>query len=316
MMPDLHEFLTIANKTFGENTAVIIGENSSIDVDVISTGVELIDEAIGVGGIPRGRITEIYGKESVGKSTLCLQTIAQAHKQGLDCAYVDAEHALSIDRMRDLGVNTEKLVIVQPDSGEQALDFVEMSVRSGQFAVIVVDSVAALATADEIQKDMGDSSMATLARLMSKAMKKLAAPVSKNNVALIFTNQTRTNIGVYGGGEVTSGGNALKFYASLRLHLRQKGQIKDASGNKIADKVELNVKKNKVAVPFKKVEYQIDRHGINADLGWIEALIDSGKLTKTGSWFKIGDETIAQGVQALMQRLQEEPELRKRLKSA
>lgn len=314
-MNDLTEFLAIANKTFGDNTAIIIDQNTKVPVDVIPTGVEAIDEAIGVGGIPRGRITEIYGREAVGKSTLCLQTIAQAHKQGMYCAYIDAEHALSVERMRQLGVDTGKLVITQPQSGDQALDFVEMAVRSGKFSVVVVDSVAALTTEDEIQKDMGDQVMASQARLMGKAMRKLTAPVAKNNVALIFTNQTRTNIAMYGGGEVTPGGNSLKFYASLRLHLKSKGEVKDGSGKKIADRVELTVKKNKVAIPFKTVEYQIDKHGINADTGWIDALIESGKLTKAGAWMKIGDETISNGKQALLEMLRENQELRERMKN-
>lgn len=315
-MTDLHEFLTIANKTFGDNTAVIIDENSKVDIDVVSTGVEAIDEALGVGGIPRGRISEVYGKEATGKTTLCLQAIARAHKDGLNAAYVDAEHALSYERMKALGVDTSKLVLSQPQSGEQALEFVEMAVRSGKFAIIVVDSVAALTPEAEVQKEMGESVMGVHARLMSQAMRKLTAPVAKHNVALVFTNQTRAKIGGYVVGETTTGGNALKFYCSVRIKLQSIGKIKDGSGVQIANKIRMTVVKNKLAVPYKVIEYQIDGHGINADIGWIDALVESGKITRSGAWFKIGNETIAQGKQALVEALRSDEVLRERLKQA
>lgn len=316
MTDPLHEFLAQANKEFGDNSAFIIDENGKVDVDVIPSGVEVVDNALGIGGFPRGRISEVYGGEGMGKTTLCLHAIAQAQKMGLGTLFVDAEHALSYERMKAIGVDTGKMVFHQPNSGEQALEFVEMAVRSGNFGIIIVDSVAALVPQVEIEKDMGDSVMGVHARLMSQAMRKLAAPVSKENVALVFTNQTRSKIGGYGAAETTTGGAALKFYASLRLRMSYVGKIENSKGERISGKYKMMVVKNKLAVPFKEANFEINEIGIDGSGYFVEELVAAGVLEKSGAFYKFDGEVLAQGARAMAAKLREDEELKARLVQA
>ena len=309
-MSKIKNILKLINKEFGDNAAIIIDEDTKVKVNVIPTGIEVVDKAIGVGGIPRGRYTEVFGKEASGKTTLCLHAIASAHKMGLNCAFIDAEHSLSPDRMKELGVDTSKLVISQPNSGEEALNLIEMMVRSGEFGLIVVDSVAALVPQAEVDKDMGESVMGVHARLMSQAMRKLTAPVSKNNVALMFTNQTRVKIGGYVAGETTTGGTALKFYASLRLRLQFTGQIKDSSGKQISGKYRMSVVKNKLAVPFKEANFEINQTGIDDSIFLVEKLIEAGVLDQAGAFLRFKGEVVAQGKRVLARMLKEDPKLK------
>jgi len=309
-MNELQDFLKLANEQFGDNTAIIIDENTKIDVEVIPSGIRVVDNAIGIGGIPRGRITEVYGKEASGKTTLCLHVIAQAQKMGLNAAFIDAEHALNLEMLQRLGVDTSKLVFSQPNSGEQALDLAEMMVRSGNFAVIVIDSVAALTPQVEVEKDFGESIMGVHGKLMSQAMRKLTAPVSKYKVAMMFTNQTRANIGGYGSPEVTTGGNALKFYASLRLRMQLIGQIKNSAGQRTGGKYKMTVVKNKMAVPFKEAEFEITQRGIDATGNFIDLLVEKGVIEKSGSFYKLEGVMIAQGKPALIEKINQDPELK------
>jgi recombination protein RecA len=313
MTNKLHEFLSQVDKEFGENSAVILDENKTLKCDVIPTGISVIDEAIGVKGIPRGRITEVFGNEGCGKTSLCLHTIAQAQKMGLDAMIIDAEHALSTERMHTIGVDTSRLVISQPDSGEDALNIAEMAVRSGKFAVIVIDSVAALVPMAEIEKDMGDSVMGVHARLMSQAMRKLAAPVDKFQVALIFTNQTRSKIGGYGAMTTTTGGNALKFYASLRIEMKYVGKIEDTKGNRISGKYKSIIVKNKLAVPFKSAEFEINNNGIDESVALVDQLIEKTILIKSGTFIKFQDKVIGQGVRNAAQAIHDDSSLKDQL---
>jgi len=249
-----------------------------------------------------------------GKTTLCLHAVAEAHRMGLNAAFIDTEHGISFDRMKELGVDTKKLVFSQPDSGEEALNIVEMMVRSENFSIIVVDSVAALVPQVEVEKDMGESTMGVHAKLMSQAMRKLAAPVSKHNVALVFTNQTRSKIGVmWGNPEVTTGGVALKFYASLRVKMTYTGKIKDSSGQQVSSKGKLTVVKNKLAVPFKEATFEINQSGIDASGALITRLVDMSVIVKSGSFYKYKDKVIAQGARALSIKLKEDAELKDKL---
>lgn len=313
-MPDeLHQILASVNKEFGENSVIILDEEKKVRADVIPTGVSIVDNALGVGGIARGKITEVFGAEGCGKTTLCLHTIAQAQKLGLNVAFIDAEHALNYDRMKALGVDTNRLAISQPDSGEQALNIVEMLVRTGKFALIVVDSVAALTPMVEIEKDMGESVMGVHARLMSQAMRKLAAPVNKFNTALMFTNQTRAKIGGYVVGETTTGGNALKFYASLRLQMKYIGKIVNSANERISGKYRMTVVKNKMATPFKEAEFEINETGIDESGNLLDQLVEAGALTKSGSWFQIDGQNVANGKLAMGAYLKENPEIKGKL---
>lgn len=316
MTDPLHEFLAEANKEFGDNTAIILDEGKTLEVDVIPTGVSVVDNAIGVGGIPRGRITEVFGNEGCGKTSMCLHTIAQAQKMGLNAMFIDAEHALSPERMKSLGVDTSKLVISQPDSGEEALNIAEMAIRSGKFAIVVIDSVAALTPMVEIEKDMGDSVMGVHARLMSQAMRKLTSPTSKYNVALMFTNQTRAKIGGYGAQTTTTGGNALKFYASLRLEMKYTGKIENTKGERISGKYKCTVVKNKMAVPFKVAEFEINSYGLDDTTALIDTLEKALVITKGGSWYRYEEENIANGKQAMVSLLHSDQELRAKLVEA
>lgn len=316
MTDPLHEFLAACNAEFGANTAFVIDEGKTIEADVVPIDVPVVDNALGIGGIPRGRITEVFGGEGMGKTSLCLHAIASAQRMGLLALFIDAEHALSYERMKAIGVDTGKMVFNQPDSGEKALELVEMAVRSGKFGIIVVDSVAALVPQVEVEKDMGDSVMGVHARLMSQAMRKLAAPVSKFNVALVFTNQTRSKIGGYGAAETTTGGTALKFYASLRLRMSFVGKIEDSKGNRISGKYKMFVAKNKLAVPFKEALFEINERGIDGDGFFVDELVTAGVLEKSGAFLKFEGNVVAQGRRAMVEKLRENTELKDKLVQA
>jgi recombination protein RecA len=297
-------------KQFGKGSIMRLGEDVALpDVQVIPTGALSLDIALGVGGIPRGRIIEIFGPESSGKTTLALHVVAEAQKKGGIAAFVDAEHALDIHYARKLGVKTDDLLVSQPDTGEQALEITEVLVRSGAIDVLVVDSVAALVPRAEIEGEMGDSHMGLQARLMSQALRKLTATISKSNCCVIFINQIRMKIGVmFGNPETTTGGNALKFYASLRLDIRRVASLKQGQ-DVIGNRTRVKVVKNKVAPPFKEAEFDImygagiSREGDIVDLG-----ADSGIVEKSGAWYSYNGERIGQGRENAKQFLKEHPE--------
>ncbi len=305
-------------KQFGKGSIMRLGANDSLvkDVEAISTGALSLDIALGIGGLPKGRIVEIYGPESSGKTTLCLSVIAQAQKKGGVVAFVDAEHALDINYARKLGVNTEDMLISQPDTGEQALEIVETLVRSGAIDVLVVDSVAALVPRAEIEGDMGDSHVGLQARLMSQALRKLTAAVNRSNTLVIFINQLRMKIGVmFGNPETTTGGNALKFYSSVRLDVRRVGAIKDGedvTGNRTAVKVV----KNKMAPPFTKVEFDLMYgEGISEEGDLLDLAVTAGMVEKSGAWFSINGERMGQGRDAAKNFLKEHPEYMTQLRT-
>lgn len=298
-------------KQFGKGSIMRLGANESLvkDVEAISTGALSLDIALGIGGLPKGRIVEIYGPESSGKTTLCLSVIAQAQKKGGVVAFVDAEHALDVNYARKLGVNTEDLLISQPDTGEQALEITETLVRSGAIDVLVVDSVAALVPRAEIEGEMGDSHVGLQARLMSQALRKLTAAINRSNTLVIFINQIRMKIGVmFGNPETTTGGNALKFYSSVRLDVRRVGAIKngeDVTGNRTAVKVV----KNKMAPPFTKVEFDLMYgEGISEEGDILDLAVTAGMVEKSGAWFSINGERMGQGRDQAKNFLKEHPE--------
>ena len=298
------------DKDYGKGAIMRMGDNELQDVAVIPTGSVGLNIALGVGGYPRGRVIEIYGPESSGKTTLAIHAIAEAQKAGGIAAFIDAEHAFDRYYAEKLGVNTDDLLISQPDNGEQALEIADQLIRSAAVDIVVIDSVAALTPKAELEGDMGDSRMGLQARLMSQALRKLTANISKTNTTCIFINQLREKIGVmFGNPETTTGGNALKFYASVRLDIRRIGQLKDgedATGNQ----VRVKVVKNKVAPPFRKAEFDImfgegiSRTGEIIDLG-----VEYGIVKKSGSWFSYGDSKLAQGRDASKNLLKENPDL-------
>ncbi|MFA9485805.1 MULTISPECIES: recombinase RecA [Moraxella] len=298
-------------KSFGKNTIMYLGDESAkIDVDVISTGSLSLDIALGIGGLPKGRIIEIFGPESSGKTTLTLQTIAECQKQGGTCAFIDAEHALDPIYARKLGVDIDKLMVSQPDNGEQALEIADMLVRSGAVDMIVVDSVAALTPKAEIEGEMGDSHMGLQARLMSQALRKITGNAKRSNCMVIFINQIRMKIGVmFGSPETTTGGNALKFYASVRLDIRRVGQIKEGE-EIVGNETRVKVIKNKMAPPFRQADFQIMYgEGIN-HLGEVVDLgVDIGAIGKSGAWYSYGDNKIGQGKANTVKYLAENSEL-------
>ena len=293
----LESALAQIERQFGKGSIMKLGQNNAVmDVEAISTGSLGLDIALGIGGLPKGRIIEIYGPESSGKTTLTLHVVAEAKKNGGVCAFVDAEHALDPQYAKKLGVNLDELLISQPDTGEQALEIVDTLVRSGAVTTIVVDSVAALVPKSEIEGDMGDMQMGSQARLMSQAMRKLTASIGRSNCMVIFINQIRMKIGVmFGSPETTTGGNALKFYASVRLDIRRIGSIKDRD-TVIGNSTRVKVVKNKVSPPFKEVEFDImfgegiSKIGEIVDLG-----VKCGVVEKSGSWYSYKDERIGQG---------------------
>jgi recombination protein RecA len=299
-------------KAFGKGSIMRLGNEEALvkDVQAVSTGSVSLDIALGVGGLPRGRIIEIYGPESSGKTTLALHAIAEAQKRGGIAAFVDAEHALDVGYARKLGVRTDDLLISQPDTGEQALEIAETLVRSGAIDVLVIDSVAALVPKAELEGEMGDAHMGVQARLMSQALRKLTGTISKSSTIVVFINQIRMKIGVmFGNPETTTGGNALKFYASQRLDIRRIGAIKDGD-NVIGNRTRVKVVKNKVAPPFKEVEFDImygqgiSREGDVLDLAAQENVVD-----KSGAWFSFGGERIGQGREQTKAFLREHPEI-------
>ena len=297
-------------KDFGKGSIMRMGDEQIENVEVIPTGSVALDTALGVGGYPRGRIIEIYGPESSGKTTLAIHAIAEAQKQGGIAAFIDAEHAFDRFYAEKLGVDVDNLWISQPDNGEQALEIADQLIRSSAIDILVVDSVAALTPKKEIEGDMGDSAVGLQARLMSQALRKLTSTIAKTNTCCIFINQLREKIGVmFGNPETTTGGNALKFYSSVRLDIRRVTSIKDGD-QVIGNQVRVKIVKNKVAPPFRKAEFEITfGNGIShigelADLG-----VDCGVITKSGSWFSYGETRLCQGREALKKLLADNPEL-------
>jgi recombination protein RecA len=313
----LEAALAQIDRAFGKGSAMKLGSREKIEIDTVSTGSLGLDIALGVGGIPRGRIIEIYGPESSGKTTLALHAIAEAQKVGGTAAFVDAEHALDPGYARKLGVDIDELIVSQPDTGEQALEIVDTLVRSNAVDVLVVDSVAALVPRAEIEGEMGDSHVGLQARLMSQALRKLTGSISRSRCTVIFINQVRMKIGVmYGNPETTTGGNALKFYASVRLDIRRTGQIKNGD-DIVGNTTRVKVVKNKVAPPFKQVEFDImygegvSKVGEILDLG-----VKAGIVEKSGSWFSYDSVRIGQGRENAKIYLKENPDVAERLENA
>ncbi len=307
----LDSALAQIERQFGKGSIMKLGaDNPVAEIEATSTGSLGLDIALGIGGLPKGRIIEIFGPESSGKTTLTLHVVAEEQKKGGVCAFVDAEHALDPQYARKLGVNLDELLISQPDTGEQALEIVDTLVRSGAVSLVVVDSVAALTPKSEIEGDMGDMQMGSQARLMSQAMRKLTASIGRSNCMVIFINQIRMKIGVmFGNPETTTGGNALKFYASVRLDIRRTGAIKDRD-EVVGNATKVKVVKNKVAPPFKQVEFDIMYgEGISKVGELIDLGVKAGVVEKSGAWYSYGDERIGQGRENAKQFLRDRPEV-------
>jgi recombination protein RecA len=310
--------LSQIERNFGKGSIMKLGKNDrSMDIDVVSTGSLGLDIALGVGGLPRGRVVEIYGPESSGKTTLALHTVAEAQKKGGICAFIDAEHALDPIYARKLGVKVDDLLISQPDHGEQALEIADTLVRSGAVDVLVVDSVAALVPLSELEGEMGDNQPGTQARLMSKALRKLTASINKSNTMVIFINQIRMKIGVmYGSPETTTGGNALKFYASVRLDIRRIGAIKERE-EVVGNQTRVKVVKNKLAPPFKMVEFDIMYgEGVSKTGELIDLGVKAGVVEKSGSWFSYDSQRIGQGRENAKTFLKENPDVAAKIEAA
>ena len=298
-------------KQFGKGSVMRLGDGTGIrDIEAVSTGSIGLDVALGIGGLPKGRVVEIYGPEASGKTTLTLQVVAEAQKTGGTAAFVDAEHALDPAYAEKLGVNVDELLVSQPDTGEQALEITDMLVRSGAVDIIVIDSVAALTPKAEIEGEMGDSHMGLQARLMSQALRKLAGNIKRSNAMVIFINQIRMKIGVmFGSPETTTGGNALKFYSSVRLDIRRIGAIKKGD-EVIGNQTRVKVVKNKVAPPFKMAEFEIlYGEGISREGEIIELAVDQGIIDKAGSWYSYGKDRIGQGKENVREYLKSNPEI-------
>ncbi|HLT06743.1 MAG TPA: recombinase RecA [Cyclobacteriaceae bacterium] len=304
-------------KTYGKGTVMKLSDNTIQDIPAISTGSLGLDMALGVGGVPRGRIIEIYGPESSGKTTLSMHCIAEAQKAGGLAAFIDAEHAFDKAYAEKLGIDTENLLISQPDNGEQALEIAEHLIRSGAIDIIVIDSVAALVPKGELEGEMGDSKMGLQARLMSQALRKLTGAINKTGCACIFINQLREKIGVmFGNPETTTGGNALKFYASVRLDIRRIGQIKESADNILGNRTKVKVVKNKVAPPFKVVEFDIMYgEGISKVGEIIDIGVEFDIIKKAGSWFSYEGNKLGQGRDAVKTLLMDNPELMEELEA-
>jgi len=312
----LEAAVTQIERAFGKGSIMRLGQREVVEADVVPTGSISLDIALGIGGLPRGRVVEIYGPESSGKTTLALHALAEAQKLGGTCAFIDAEHALDPIYANKLGVNTNELLLSQPDTGEQALEIADTLVRSAAFDVLVIDSVAALVPRAELEGEMGDHHVGLQARLMSQALRKLTASVSKSNTTIIFINQIRIKIGVmFGNPETTTGGNALKFYSSVRLEIRRIGAIKDRD-EVIGNQTRVKVVKNKLAPPFKMVEFDIiygegiSKTGEILDLG-----VTAGMVEKSGSWFSYNSERIGQGRENAKAYLKEHPDVAARIEA-
>ena len=308
--------VTQIEKLFGKGSIMKLGEKPIEAVPVVSTGSIALDIALGIGGLPRGRVIEIYGPEASGKTTLALQVVAEMQKQGGTASFIDAEHALDVGYAKRIGVNTDDLLISQPDSGEQALDITEILVRSAAVDIVVVDSVAALVPRAEIEGEMGDSHMGLQARLMSQALRKLTATISKSMTTVVFINQIRQKIGImFGNPETTTGGNALKFYASIRLDIRRIAAIKDGQ-EVVGNRTRVKIVKNKLAPPFKEVEFDIifgqgiSREGDVVDLG-----TDMGIIERAGTWYSYGESRIGQGRENAKDFLKKHPDIMKEIES-
>ncbi|MEM7552191.1 MAG: recombinase RecA [Bacteroidota bacterium] len=305
-------------KTYGKGAVMKLSDERVVDIPAISTGSVGLDLALGIGGIPRGRVIEIYGPESSGKTTLSMHCIAEAQKKGGMAAFIDAEHAFDKSYAEKLGIDTENLLISQPDNGEQALEITEHLIRSGALDIIVIDSVAALVPRGELEGEMGDSKMGLQARLMSQALRKLTGTINKTGCSCIFINQLREKIGVmFGNPETTTGGNALKFYASVRLDIRRIGQIKESADNILGNRVRVKVVKNKVAPPFKVVEFDIMYgQGISKTGEMIDIGVDLDVVKKAGSWFSYKGNKLGQGRDAVKELINDNPELMEDIENA
>ncbi len=315
---NLNLALSAITKQYGEGSIMRLGSNRRMDVSAISTGSLAIDLALGIGGLPRGRVSEIYGPESSGKTTLCLSLIAEAQRQGGLAAFVDVEHALDPKYARVVGVNLEDLLVSQPDSGEDALNITESLIRSNAIDVVVIDSVAALVSKAELDGQMGDATVGSQARLMSQAMRRLTAVISRTQCVCLFTNQIREKIGVmFGSPETTPGGRALKFFSSVRMDIRRIGQIKDPGGKVIGNRTRLKVVKNKVAPPFTECEFDIMyNEGISTTGSLIDLGIEHKVLEKKGAWISYNGNLIGQGREAAKQHLMDNPDVGKEIHSA
>lgn len=309
----IEDAISTIEKAYGKGSIMKLGDGVVNKVEAISTGALSLDFALGIGGIPRGRVTEIYGPESSGKTTLCLHVIAEAQKTGGLAAFIDAEHALDVNYAKKLGVDTSNLLLSQPDFGEQALEITDTLVRSNALDIIVIDSVAALVPRSEIEGEMGDATMAVQARLMSQALRKLTGAIAKSKTAVVFINQLRSKIGVmFGNPETTTGGNALKFYASVRLDIRRVAAIKEGN-DVVGNRTKVKIVKSKVAPPFKEVEFDIMyNEGISRNGDMIDLAVEFGIAKKSGAWFTYEEDRF-QGREQFKQKLNEMPDLAKRL---
>ena len=314
----LETALSMVNKQFGEGSLVRLGDATKMNVETISTGSVAIDLALGVGGLPRGRIVEIYGPESSGKTTLCLSLIAEAQRKGGNAVFIDVEHALDPHYAKVVGVDLENLMVAQPECGEDALNIAETLIRSGAIDVVVIDSVAALVSRQELDGQMGDTTVGLQARMMSQAMRRLTAAISQTSCICVFTNQIREKIGVmFGNPETTPGGRALKFFASVRIDIRRIGQIKDASGKVIGNRTKIKVVKNKVAPPFTECEFDIMyNEGISLTGSLIDLGIEQKILEKKGAWISYNGELIGQGREAAKAYLMEHPDVAEKIREA
>src|SRR5436189_4108465 len=316
---DLDAAISTITKAYGDGSIMRLGDaRAQTKIDVIPTGALALDLALGVGGVPRGRVVEIFGPESSGKTTLMLHVIANAQKGGGLAAFIDAEHALDPGYAKKLGVNLTDLLVSQPDSGEEALTICETLARSNALDVIVIDSVAALVPKAELEGEMGMATMGMQARLMSQALRKLTAILAKSKTTCVFTNQLREKVGVmFGNPETTPGGKALKFYASVRMDIRRKETLKDAAGNAVGNHVKVKIVKNKVAPPFAEAEFDIVyNHGINKEGSILDVGIESGVVDKKGAWLQFDGELIGQGKEAAQKALSESPELGEKIITA
>ena len=316
---ELEAAISTITKSYGEGSIMRLGDaRAQVKIDIIPTGSLAVDLALGVGGIPRGRVVEIFGPESSGKTTLMLHVIANAQKTGGLAAFIDAEHALDPGYAKRLGVNLDDLLVSQPDSGEEALTICETLARSNALDVVVIDSVAALVPKAELEGEMGMATMGMQARLMSQALRKLTAILAKSKTTCIFTNQLREKVGVmFGNPETTPGGKALKFYASVRIDIRRKDTLKDAAGNAVGNHVRVKIVKNKVAPPFAEAEFDIlYNHGINREGSILDVGVESNVVGKKGAWLQFDGELIGQGKEAAQKALAENPALAQKIVSA